>query len=273
MRTRNWRSNAAEFREMDQGIGWPFAVLVACSVERRNGQGRRRGRLPLLRDHEKVAKASAVEFAEQAGTSTDRVLRYLDAWDEAARAGWVAKTSDLMPDSVGMVMLPDQPFTGRKGVYDARARNVVDEDRREALKRQAAEDGVGQSKVLDIASNPKAMAAAIAADPAVASAARQALTRAPDSREWQRLNRRQREHPTTPSTPLDDAIALQAVIGAQGDLQRALDLARASRFDDEARYLILNRLAQVRGVMDELVGVLGSTADWDAALASLTEGE
>ncbi len=74
---RTWKDNAAEFAALDQGVGWPFAILVACSVEKGNTAHRS------CRDH--AMKTSAREFAEEAGTSKDRVLRYLAAWQEAAR--------------------------------------------------------------------------------------------------------------------------------------------------------------------------------------------
>ena len=40
---------------------------------------------------------SAKEFARRTGTSADRVLRYLDAWIEAAQEGIVAHTVELTP--------------------------------------------------------------------------------------------------------------------------------------------------------------------------------
>jgi len=43
-------------------------------------------------------KVSAREFAELAGTTAPRVLRYLGAWDAAARDGLVPPAADLTPD-------------------------------------------------------------------------------------------------------------------------------------------------------------------------------
>lgn len=110
-----WEVNAAKFAALDSGEGWPFAVLVACSVEKDNGNGNRYARTGSL-------KVSASVFAEMAGTSHQRVLRYLDAWDRAAKAGDVPEASSLAPDDVPTVVLPTTPWKGsRMGVSHAAA--------------------------------------------------------------------------------------------------------------------------------------------------------
>lgn len=40
MMRRTWKDNADEFALLDAGEGWPFARLVACSVEKGKGNGR-----------------------------------------------------------------------------------------------------------------------------------------------------------------------------------------------------------------------------------------
>ena len=77
---RTWKENASEFAKLDRGEGWPFALLVACSVEEGAGQGK----ADLGTTVPKFQKVSANKFAEQAGTSRPRVSRFLDAWHKAA---------------------------------------------------------------------------------------------------------------------------------------------------------------------------------------------
>ena len=91
-------------------------------------------------------------------TNKDTVAHYLDAWKQAVNDG-VAR-----PVSPGQkVTLPpaDYEFPANPTV----ARNVSDPERRDRLTGQANEDGVGASKVLDVASNPRAVASAVKADP------------------------------------------------------------------------------------------------------------
>ena len=115
---RTWQDNAAEFAALDRGEGWQFAVLVACSAERLDHGGKMRSHLS--------GKVSAKEFAEAAGTAGSRVIRYLDAWQEAAARGWVPDAETLTPADVRTVEIPDKPWRakdktedGERGVYDA----------------------------------------------------------------------------------------------------------------------------------------------------------
>lgn len=101
--TRTWEDNAAEFAALDQGEGWPFAVLVACSVEK-TAAGR-----PGIVSVETI-KVSARAFAEVAGTSPARVLRYLEAWNRAADNNKVIPSSELEPGDALKIDTPDIPF-------------------------------------------------------------------------------------------------------------------------------------------------------------------
>ena len=111
MTMRTWQDNAAEFRALDAGEGWPFAVLVACSVEKGTGGPRATGpRAPV--------KVTAREFAEGAGTTHTRVARYLAAWERGAALGLVPAAADLAPGDVHTVTLPEVPWDGDGGVYE-----------------------------------------------------------------------------------------------------------------------------------------------------------
>ena len=157
---------AADFgRHSKGGGGWALGLEVAaCVVNHGRGRPRKSSTADL--------KVSAEEFARQAGTSGDRVLRHLEAWHRAAKQGVVAAAADIAPSEWND---PDHVPEGYEWdeFYDASAstgRHVSDPDRRERLTTVADQRGVGRSKVLDVASNPKAVAAAIDADPAFAQA-------------------------------------------------------------------------------------------------------
>jgi hypothetical protein len=100
MSTRTWQDNAAEFRELDRGTGWPFAVIVACSATRKGTGG----------------KASLTQFADAVGSSGSRIGRYLDAWMRAAAKGLVPNADTLTPADVHRVRIPDAAFSD---FYDA----------------------------------------------------------------------------------------------------------------------------------------------------------
>ena len=170
---RTWEDNAREYAELSQGEGWPFAVLVACSVEN-GGRGNPKVTGVTLAD----GKVSATRFAEAAETSVPRVLRYLEAWGAAAADDLVPASSSLKPGDVRNVTLPEVPLNKYYPASGAAQR--IPPERQLPLREQARADGVGERKVLDIASNPKAMASAIKADPRLADAARDALRAASD---------------------------------------------------------------------------------------------
>jgi hypothetical protein len=119
---RTWKDNADEFAALDQGEGWPFAILIACSVEKGKGHGGSAHR----RDHDDAEKVGAREFAERVGTSADRVLRYLKAWERAAADGVVPDADTLSPADSHDVPTPDERFGGKYvpgegGYYDGTA--------------------------------------------------------------------------------------------------------------------------------------------------------
>lgn len=81
-------TDAREFGlHMKQG-GWRLGLLVARNVVPAPGRVAPETLLP---------KVNATEFARRAGTSNDRVLRHLAAWERAANAGLVPHATDLNP--------------------------------------------------------------------------------------------------------------------------------------------------------------------------------
>lgn len=83
-------ADATEFGlHMRQG-GWRLGLLVARNVVVAPGRVAPETLLP---------KVNATEFARRAGTSNDRVLRHLAAWERAAKAGLVPSSTTLHPGS------------------------------------------------------------------------------------------------------------------------------------------------------------------------------
>ena len=77
--------DARDFGAYARTGGWTFALKVARSV-RPGGQSA-----------DETPKVSAREFAELAGCSPERVMRYYKAWDRAADDGLVPHFEILVP--------------------------------------------------------------------------------------------------------------------------------------------------------------------------------
>jgi hypothetical protein len=163
--------DAREYGDHVKHGGWRLGLLVARSVEKGTA-----GRPPkeIVTAVTISGKVTATDFAGRAGTSVPRVLRYLEAWERAAEAGYVPRSADMVPGQD--VQLPDDEDGELwRQFYRSEAGLHVTEERKKALEKEAKAQGIGPSKVRDIASNPNAMKAAIAADPKIASAAMEAL--------------------------------------------------------------------------------------------------
>ncbi|MGW7382352.1 hypothetical protein [Streptomyces sp. NPDC054794] len=149
--------DAREFGVYARTGGWTFALMVARSV-RPGGQGA-----------DETAKVSAKEFAELAGCSAERVMRYYKAWDRAADDGLVPHFEELAPGQE--VELPDADVW--LGYYVSRS--SATSERGTAIAEAAEAEGIRPTKALEVAENPTALRAAILADPSTARAARTAL--------------------------------------------------------------------------------------------------
>ncbi|MER6185020.1 MULTISPECIES: hypothetical protein [unclassified Streptomyces] len=149
--------DAREFGAYARTGGWTFGLMVARSV-RPGGQGA-----------DETPKVSAKEFAELAGCSADRVMRYYKAWDRAADDGLVPHFEALAPGQE--VELPDADVWLTYYV----SRNSATSERGTAITEAAEAEGIRPTKALEVAENPTALRAAILADPSTARAARQAL--------------------------------------------------------------------------------------------------
>lgn len=149
--------DAREFGVYARTGGWAFGLMVARSV-RPGGQSA-----------DETPKVSAKEFAELAGCSAERVMRYYKAWDRAADDGIVPHFEALAPGQE--VELPDADVWLSYYV----SRSSATSERGTAIAEAAEAEGIRPTKALEVAENPTALRAAILADPSTARAARQAL--------------------------------------------------------------------------------------------------
>ncbi|MEV0176113.1 hypothetical protein AB0I00_34000 [Streptomyces sp. NPDC050803] len=149
--------DAREFGVYARTGGWAFGLMVARSV-RPGGQSA-----------DETPKISAKEFAELAGCSAERVMRYYKAWDRAADDGLVPHFEALAPGQE--VELPDADVWLSYYV----SRSSATSERGTAIAEAAEAEGIRPTKALEVAENPTALRAAILADPSTARAARQAL--------------------------------------------------------------------------------------------------
>ncbi|MFD8001481.1 hypothetical protein [Streptomyces mirabilis] len=149
--------DARDFGAYARTGGWTFALKVARSV-RPGGQSA-----------DETPKVSAKEFAELAGCSPERVMRYYKAWDRAADEGLVPHFEVLVPGQD--IELPDAEVWQTYYV----SRSSASSERGSAITEAAAAEGIRPTKALEVAENPTALRAAILADPSTAQAARAAL--------------------------------------------------------------------------------------------------
>ncbi|MCX4462207.1 hypothetical protein OG585_03555 [Streptomyces sp. NBC_01340] len=149
--------DARDFGAYARTGGWTFALKVARSV-RPGGQSA-----------DETPKVSAKEFAELAGCSPERVMRYYKAWDRAADDGLVPHFEILVPGQD--IDLPDAEVWQTYYV----SRSSASSERGSAITEAAKAEGIRPTKALEVAENPTALRAAILADPSTAQAARAAL--------------------------------------------------------------------------------------------------
>ncbi|UDM05527.1 hypothetical protein [Streptomyces longhuiensis] len=165
--------DARVFGAYDRSGGWVFGLLVARNVQ--PGTVERRPSETWGVDDGDVEKVSASRFAEMAGTSAARVMRFYRAWERAAADSKVPSFDKLTPGQE--IDLPDAHLWGDYfTVYEQST------DRREHIAEEAKAAGTSYTEAMKVAKNPAAMRTAILGDPKTAEAARDALMGRPELR-------------------------------------------------------------------------------------------
>lgn len=141
--------------------GWKAAAFIAAAIKPGEGNGRK------ARTSARLSIKSFAKSLNAKGWSENIINRHYQAWEAAADAGLVPHADDLVYGE-----RIDVPDDGWNEWYPPRWAGNDDAER---VAEQAARDGVGKSKAVDISQNPGAMAAAIKADPKLAEVAAAAL--------------------------------------------------------------------------------------------------
>ncbi|WP_371095581.1 hypothetical protein [Streptomyces sanglieri] len=158
--------DARVFGAYDRNGGWVFGLLVARNVQ--PGTVERRPSETWGVGDGDAEKVSASRFAEMAGTSAARVMRFYRAWERAAADSKVPSFEKLTPGQE--IDLPDANLWGDYfTVYEQST------DRRERIAEEAKAAGTSYTEAMKVAKNPAAMRTAILGDPRTAEAARDAL--------------------------------------------------------------------------------------------------
>lgn len=268
----NWKMDAREFGRFVKKGGWYIAYLAARRVKEGNGQGTR---TDLGEDSPKSDTCSAREFATEAGLDHKTVLAYLRTWDRAAEQGLVQKRSGFVGKVGVNVPLPDndaEPWSEWHSAISAVAPHIKG-DRRTDIIDAANKAGVGASKALDVAQNPKAVVAAVKADPALAAAiaaddeAALAVYREENKRRTADATpRRKTEAPRDPLTLTEGLI----LIGANADIRTVLDRVTAAAhegrgYQPEMRDAMVMAAEEGIALYTSLRGIL--TGEIDASLS------
>lgn len=290
---RTWETNAREFAELDEGKGWPFARLVACSVTLDAGNGRPPKTSPR---GEVSGKVGAYAFAKAAGTKDTRIARFLKAWDAAADKGLVPHSSTLRPADVPKVPLPDVPWDAH---YTESNAGYNDRDRLNSAVRKAppeaiiaALSSVQRAAVIGAAA-PEEVVAAVPAehlapvakevirvsDPDQFDAVRRTATKRWEEEHAESLAKmREADRKAEEARRARHSMAWLSmdvlITAARGKVRDAINEARGVQFTDEERQWLAAAIAKLRAAVDFLdVAVAGQSAnvDWDAELAKMGE--
>lgn len=155
--------DAFELKSAERSGGWHFALKIARSIARSPDPGLGAG------------KVSLQDFAQKLKWSSDRVARYLRAWEKAAADGLVSAAELLQPGVE--VPLPEAALWSR--YYSS---SGLGEDRLADIALEADAAGVSLAQAARAAKNYAALRVAILADDRTAKAAREALMERPEGR-------------------------------------------------------------------------------------------
>ena len=285
---RTWEDNAHEFGALSkQGVDVRLAVLVATSVERTHA-----GR-PVIGANAPI-KVSARDFAEAAGTTHQRIMRHLDAWNRAAGKGLCTPSADLTPDDAtdpDMLAPSEEDFKAVFTVPDNAGGRTMGNIRTAAdtiAKRGAAAviDALEPETVAEIARAAITKTDPITRDEIVRESKPEPIIAAPKhgtvSKEIDAADKRRRDGEGLTWVLVDDALE-DVHSDALHQIKRlavAMHHARGTEFTSEERDDIMETLRRAIRDTDRVSKALSTvrdimdgspSVDWDAELAKLTE--
>jgi hypothetical protein len=242
--------------------GWERAAVLATIVRLDNRAGRKPNRW------------NPTDYLTPGDLARKRIPGLLDpAVIRLYVQRWLDTHDGVYPDPDTEVELPVGPWPPTTPEADDRTTGVTDA---EAIKEQATADGTGASKALDIAKNPRAMAAAIKASPQVAAAAAQALeARASKAAAEEAAKAGEAPFDTPPPIPEVDTLrmAIRGMLGTAGGHAQALMI----RLRDHPEYVPDDYDARHVKAIQESWSMIGAVltgatdADFDALLTEVGE--
>lgn len=273
---RTWKDNAAEFAALTkQGVDVRLAVLVATSIKQDAGHGRPPKNVSIETFSSKV---SASKFAESAGTTNDRVLRHLQAWNRAAEAGLCSPSSDLTPADATdpELLVPSQEdFASYYDASKSGGRQYGDP----TTAARMIETRAGMGKVSEIVEKLDLETRAALAKEAVRQA--DPITRVEiaktvdiphtDFTERRRVAQAEEHARKAERHSIRTLSIVVAIENARTRLRSSLDELRDVQFTDEERAHIKAELDHLKTVTNLVeMAIVGTTdVDWDAELARL----
>ncbi len=253
--------DAAEFGNHVRLGGWRLGLLVARSVQKDKGHGQGRG----ANVSAETFKVSAREFADMAGTTAGRVLRYLKAWDAAALDGCVPESALLVPGEELDNFDPENlPAWETFYSWESSRTSPESLDRYTAA---AEEEGTTARTTVSVAHNKKAIRAAIKADPAVRLAAREALAEV----EIKQARSKARPPAANSDEPLTDLVSLSTTVRAtKRNLQDLLSKVIEFKDYPDGRQIVGEYVDELQRYLDAIrQAAMGNS--FDAELTRLLE--
>lgn len=271
---RTWQRNAGEFAELDKGEGWPFAILVACSVKKGSPGGSEASRAAAA---QASGKATIVQFARLAGTDVGRVARHLEAWDAAAAQGHCPSSSDLTPGDVDTLPYPavdwKTHYRDNNAAENARDRTF----KAKALIRRSADELLADPEVAAavLGSTTGRDLVAKEARKVAAENRRRAAELDDAYRKGEQHRADERASKKADGDEWENHAAFAEVTGQLARARRAINEAiveaRDSVFDTDHVEVIVDRIEKLEAATGLLrlavTGTLG--VDWDAELVKL----
>lgn len=243
---------------------WTRAAIVAALVGPAPG---RTGRPKVLSNADFMTVTDLAGHGIVGLSSTNTIERYRDAW-------CAIRPCPALGDVINLDGLPEWPPPPN--------RHIADEERAQAIEEQARADGAGPRAATSVAASPKAMAAAIKADPATARVAAEALASTRRGRlEVERQVRQAREeehresadpHYVEPKLPGSAVISMFDKIEVA--ITRVAEEVQGSDVTPEDRDEMLSAVERCHRMLDNLEVVVrssGSVTDW--ALHQLIEDQ
>ncbi|MFJ6384735.1 hypothetical protein ACIQI7_32595 [Kitasatospora sp. NPDC092039] len=242
--------DAFEIKSAERSGGWHFAFKIARSTAR--PKDRSLGKVPLK------------DFAQKVGWSTDRVSRYLRAWEKASAEQVVPAAETLQPGAE--IDLPDAALWPK--FYSS---SGLGEDRMAGISAEAEAAGISPTQAARAARSVAALRVAILADNRTAEAAREALMERPEGRSAivdAICRDPEAARAVTAAYVADKPAVVRAVLKADPDIRKDIPGLPPQRTRDEVtEQVTLQEISAALGATDPSAAT--EHARWESSLSKL----